>query len=253
MKKIIFIFFLIAVLPLSGCTSIPKQSVELAEISEYQIAELQKSHLKIVGLYYDQRREEINIFIDTKWMPTFLAKTVQNPKFRDDLDSAYQVSNITIDDLNLGSITWKNQQITPAQKAAIISGIKTSVTEQRGKLGETLMNFSEAALTQINKKRNELLNPINAQESMVLEEISAAYTDLQRANASIKGYLASAVELKEKQDQVLEMLDVLDKKNKVIDEIYSANDNISKALKNDDVSIDDIRGKLEGAKSTLSN
>jgi hypothetical protein len=46
-----------------GCASAPKQTVELAEIVDSQIAEMQTSHEKFVRLYYDKIRSDVERFM----------------------------------------------------------------------------------------------------------------------------------------------------------------------------------------------
>ncbi len=92
MRLILAILFCVIT---AGCISVPKQTVELAEVTDQQIAELQKSHIRFVETYYDKLRDEANNFIDKRWTPLFLSKAVQNKEFRKDLDGAYLISNIS--------------------------------------------------------------------------------------------------------------------------------------------------------------
>lgn len=198
MKERASIAVLFISLILSGCFSAPKQTVELAEITDEQIAELQKSHTHFVQLYYDKLRDDINDFIDNKWTPTFLSKAVQNEQFRQSLDGAYATSN---------------------------------ADPESAELGNVLLGFSEAALKEINSRRTSLLESIDDQEQMVLDEINGAYGDLQRSQAAIKGYLASAVNLKAQQDMALKKLGVLDKNQKLTDAVLEKADKFSSLLK----------------------
>ena len=64
-------FLLPLLLTLAGCASAPKATVELAEITDQQVIELQKSHTKFVKLYYGKLRDDVNRFVDEKWTPAF--------------------------------------------------------------------------------------------------------------------------------------------------------------------------------------
>lgn len=215
----------------SGCVSIPKETVELSEVTDQQITELNKSHVRFVALYYGKLRDDVNNFIDTKWAPLFLSKAVNNEGFRKDLDAAYITSNIKASDI---SVTWKGNALEEPQKNVVLQGVAQAVTDEKGKLGKTLLDWSEEAQSQINKKRQELLKPIYEQEKMVVDEINGAFLDLQRSQGAIKGYLASAVKLKEKNDEVLRKLGVLEKVGNVMNVVSDANSKLSSILQSKD-------------------
>ena len=198
---------------LSGCYSAPKQTIQLTEITDQQIAELQKSHIHFVQLYYDKLRDDINDFIDNKWTPTFLAKAVQNENFRESLDDAYISTN------------------------------------EPGKLADVMLAFSNAALKEINSRRTELLTSVDEQEQMVIGEISGAFADLQRSQAAIKGYLASVVNLKEQQDLTLKKLGVLEKSQQLTNAVLNKAEKFSNILQ----SGKDANTIFQQAKEELKN
>ena len=230
---------------ISGCVSVPKESVELSDITGKQTAELQKSHIRFVQLYYSKLRDDVNEFITTKWIPVFLSKIVENEEFRADLDNAYITSNIQPEDL---TIEWKGKPVKEPQKEAVLSGVKKSITDEKAKLGQVLLDFSEGAQVQINKIREDLLDPIDAQEKFVINEINAAYADLQNGQAAIKGYLASAVKLQEKQDETLKKLGVLEKSQKIINKAVSASESLGELMEKKD----DVDSILKQFKNMLS-
>ena len=236
MKHAIWLPFLFAALAfMSGCQSVPKQTVELAEVSDYQITELQKSHIKFIKLYYEQRRIEVNNFLQQKWIPKFLGKAVRNDKFLKSLRTSYRVSDISVDDLKVNIKAADGSNLNDDQLKIIETGIQDSVEAQRAKLGQTLIYFAEATQAQIDRQRDKLLEPLNAQEQLVVEQVNAAFADLLRSNASLRGYLASAVNLKQKQDEALEKLGLLEKTNKALNTVYSANEKISSAMKEEKI------------------
>jgi hypothetical protein len=227
MKKSIILFAAVILMMLSGCASVPKETVELSEVVGHQISELHKSHIKFIHLYYGKLREDVNDFIDDKWAPLFLSKAVNNKHFRTDLDGAYVTSSIDESDV---SVKWKGDDLVEPQKSVVLKGVREAVTDEKSKMGQVLLDWSEEAQRQINKKRAELLKPVSEQERLVTDEINGAFLDLQRSQAAIKGYLASAVELKEKQEEVLQKLGALKKVEKVMGAVTEANDKLSSIL-----------------------
>jgi hypothetical protein len=233
---------------ISGCQSVPKQTVKLAEVSDYQITELQKSHIKFINLYYEQRRIEVNNFMQQKWIPKFLGKAVNNPGFKKDLDTSYSVNSLSAADLRKSiKIDSAGSTLNDNQLEIIENGINESIKAQRSRLGQTLIEFAEGTQAEIDKQRDTLLNPLNAQEQLVVEQVNAAFADLLRSNASLRGYLASAVNLKQEQDEALEKLGLLDKTNKALNKVYSANENISSAMKEGGIEIEDLSTDLNSA------
>ena len=220
-------FLLPLLLTLAGCASAPKATVELAEITDQQVIELQKSHTKFVKLYYGKLRDDVNRFIDEKWTPAFLTRAVNNPEFRADLDAAYVTSTISPNDLN---VLWRGKALAEPQKTALLRGVKQAVDAETSKLGLILLDWSQAAQLQINKKRQEMLMPIDAQERFILSEIDSAYADLQRSQATIKAYLASVVELKSQQDQATAKIVALEKVEATMAKLIETNEKLSKVL-----------------------
>jgi len=200
-----------------GCVSAPRATVELAEITDQQIAEMQASHEKFVRLYYDKLRDDVDQFIEQKWIPQFLSNVVEGrgeggKKFRADLDKAYK----------LVALDWENViQIKEVKdediKETIRDAIKKLTTQENAVLGMVLLDFSKAAQKEINTQRKLLMRPIDQQEAYVLDQLRAGYADLLRSSTAIKGYLASAVELVEQREVILQKLGVLETQGKIID------------------------------------
>jgi hypothetical protein len=247
MRLIIAILFCVI---MASCISAPKQTVELAEVTDQQIAELQKSHIRFVQTYYDKLREEANNFIERRWTPLFLSKAVQNKKFRKDLDGAYLISNMDVSQI---SVKWKGQPIPDAQEEAILSGVNKAITDYRGELGAVLLRFSKGAQKQINAMRKKLIAPINSQERMVINEINSAYADLQRSQAAIKGYLSSAVEVKAQQELVAKKLGALTKSKEVMDISLKASDVLAEILRGTKKADDTVDEFLKEMKNTQDN
>lgn len=218
--------FIILVM-LTACATTSTKTVQLSQITQDQAVNLQKSHVQFVQRYYQKLREEVTVFIETKWIPLFLSKAVNNTIFRKDLYEAYLLASIKGADLQ---VTWKGNPLVEPQKSAIQSSIKRMVTEERGRLGEVLIDFAEAAQTQVNAKRKELLNPINNQERMVVDEINAAWADLLSGQAAITAHLESVVEVKKSQDEALRKLGVIEKRDGILDTLMQYSDKLTNLL-----------------------
>jgi hypothetical protein len=69
-----------------------------------------------------------------------------------------------------------------------------------------MSDFLKAANAQIEKKRNELLDPIQKQKDAMLRNINTSYENTRRANSSVTNYLQSVLSLKESQREILSIV-----------------------------------------------
>ncbi len=200
-----------------GCVSAPRATVELAEITDQQIAEMQASHEKFVRLYYDKLRDDVDQFMEQKWIPQFLSNVVegrgeQGKKFRADLDKAYKL--VTLDWETVIQIKEvKDEDV----RETIRGAIKKLATQENAVLGMVLIDFSKAAQEQINQQRKSLMKPIDQQEAYVLDQLRMGYADLLRSSITIKGYLASVVKLVEQREAISQKLGILKTERKIVD------------------------------------
>ena len=239
----------------AGCVSAPRQTVELAEIIDQQIAEMQVSHEKFVRLYYDKLRDEVEHFMEQKWIPQFLSNVVEgrgesSKQYRSDLDKAYK----------LASLDWENTiEISKIEdedvKKAVLEVIKKLATQEKATLGIVQLDFSKAIQKQINKQRKELIQPIDEQEEYVLDQLRVGYADLQRSSAVIKGYLASTVEVVEQREVILEKADTLETYRNILDIAMRMNDVAVAALnvaENADIGVESFLEEFSNAKVELN-
>ena len=79
-----FTILLSIIIVIAGCTTAPRETIELAEIVDYQIAEMQVSHEKFVHLYYDKLRDEVDYFLENRtssigvYFPSELGSSIFN-------------------------------------------------------------------------------------------------------------------------------------------------------------------------------
>ncbi len=239
-----------------GCASAPRETVELAEIVDRQIAEMQASHEKFVRLYYGKLRDDVDHFMEQKWIPQFLANVVEgtgpsSEQFRSDLDMAYR----------LATLDWESAvQIKGIQdddvKQAVRGALEKAVAQERATLGMVLLDFSKAAQEQISRRRKSLVQPIDEQEGYVLDQLRAGYADLQRGSTAIKGYLMSVVDLVEQRDVILRKVGALETQRKMIDAAVALSEGAVRTLdaaEEADEGIAEFLERMKRAKDELEN
>lgn len=244
-----------AVAVLTGCASAPRQTVELSQAINEQIASMQTSHESFVRLYYRGLRREVDDFMARQWTPRFISNVItgkgaEGKRFRAELDRGYALLNVD----------WKRAVRIDGidddkTRAALQAAIDDVEVRSHGELGRVLIDFSNAAQDQIERQRRKLLQPIDEQEALVLDELRKGYADLLAGTSAIKGYLASVVNVTERQEAVAQKLGVLEKQRELVGSAIQLNESvISKLLdgKDDvDEQADAIRKWLREAREKL--
>ena len=148
------------VLVISGCMSTPRETIELTGIVDRQITEMQASHERFVRLYYDKLRDEVDYFLEQKWIPQFVANIVEGSgengrRFMADLDNAYRLATVDWQKaIRIEGIEDENV------KNAIRGAIEHLTTQEKTRLGRVLLDFSKGVQEQINERRKSLIGPI---------------------------------------------------------------------------------------------
>jgi hypothetical protein len=168
---------------LNSCISVPKETVQLSRIIGTDLTVLQNSHTTMVELFYNEIINNINAFIEEVYAP-FIINYVLKGELKN----------------------YKNN-VSPS----IFGVINKAASDGAGKAetGEVLVEMSNIikdANTRIEKKRNELLDPIQKQKDAMLRNINTSYENTRRANSSVTNYLQSVLSLKESQREILSIV-----------------------------------------------
>ena len=222
---------ILLLLAAGGCVSAPRETLELSEIVDRQIAAMQASHEKFVRLYYDRLRADVEAFMEEKWIPQFLSNVVegtgeQSRRFRADLDTGYKLASTDWDRV----IQLQGVQ-DPDVKAALKEAVEWLARRKRATLGMVMIDFTNAAQEQINRRRRTLMEPIDRQEAEVLDRLRESYADLQRGSTATKAYLASVVKLVEQRDAVLEKIGALDAQRRMVAAAARTSEEAAEALR----------------------
>lgn len=176
MKSKFLYFFLIALF--SSCVSLPKATVDMSISLDQQLTSLEKSHLKMINLYFDERERLALEFLNDEWYPMFL-------------DNFFKEQPVVA--LWDETINSKNtlERITNVQMLTVV-------------IQENYMNQRDSLLMPIKKMREEM-------RIAVTEE----YQKARIMNSAITNNVASVNEIQEKQKEALSKIvdyELLDKK-----------------------------------------
>tara|TARA_B110000240_G_scaffold181293_1_gene213130 strand:+ start:28 stop:738 length:711 start_codon:yes stop_codon:yes gene_type:complete len=210
---------------LNSCVSVPKETVQLSRIIGTDLTVLQNSHTTMVELFYNEIINNINAFIEEVYAP-FIINYVLKGELKN----------------------YKNN-VSPS----IFGVINKAASDGAGKAetGEVLVEMSnilKAANTRIEKKRNELLDPIQKQKDAMLRNINTSYENTRRANSSVTNYLQSVLSLKESQREILSIVGLKGMDEALNNTLLKASD-VTKSLliegKEIDIESDDALDKIK--------
>lgn len=196
MLKIIKVTTLSVLIAVTGCVSIPSEAPELSVELGKRIAAIEESNITLLNRFFDQKRKEVDKFIEEEWVPEFA-----NNFF----------SNKTISD------AWETIVSEDDKKQRLLFLVKT---------GPRLIK-------KINEKRLELIQPLDALERRIELKIREEYTQARAINNSITSFLLSASKVADNRNRYLEMVNTTDASiGKLIDE---TDDAVSVLIKKKDI------------------
>lgn len=184
------ILSLIAFFIFTGCTSIPPEAPQLSQELGNKISSIESANVKLLNKFFNQKRAEVDRFINEEWIPIFAEKIFSDPKIE-------KIWTIIVREDN-----------------------KEDRLKFLTKLGPRL-------LKEIDSKRYELIEPLNQLERNIEKAITLEYSQAKAINNSISSFLISASEVQENQERYLNMMGITnDKIGKVIDKTDNVINNL---------------------------
>ena len=221
--KFRIVFITVTFYIFNSCISVPKQTVKLSSVIGTDLKVLENSHTTMVGLFYTEIINNINGFIEDVYAPFII-----NYVLKKELDSYHN----------------SQPSIFEAIEDAATKGGKAN-TE---KAYNDTSDFLKAARTQIEKKRNELLVPIQKQRDSIILNIKISYGNTILASSSVTSYLQSISSLKESQNEVLSVIGLKGKTEELTNTLLKMSD-VAKSLltkgKEIDIKSDDAYNKMK--------
>lgn len=160
---------------LSGCVSIPAEAPELSSELGRRISAIENSNIVLLNRFFDQKRKEVDKFIEDEWVPVFAEQFFANEKIAD---------------------AW-NTIVSENNKADRLKFIT--------KAGSKLQD-------RINQKRLELIQPLDELERRIESSIRSEYSQAKAMNNSITSFLLSASKVAEARNRYLDMAGIKDEK-----------------------------------------
>jgi hypothetical protein len=185
-ERFLFINIILLIIVLSGCATIPQETIELSYVMEENIVALKASYILLVNTHFDLIKKTRIEYLEEKWIPVFMADWINDGR---------------LIDIASGKVIWSdelNDFIQPL-KGQEMQGMLTSTTF-----------WSIAAIEQIEDKRKALINPIEDQRKELLGIIDDGFERLLRGNIAITAHLNSIQKVKEFQNKTFDSLKIVD-------------------------------------------
>ena len=184
-----------------GCASIPSEAPELSKQLGYRISAIEEAHFRLLDNFFQQKRNQIDDFIDKEWVPEFANQFFSNP----------------------------------VMKKAWITIVIEDNDEQRLQF---LLRTAPVLYQQIEKKRRELLDPLNKLEYEIKQTLKSEYSQTKAINNSLTSFLQSAADVEKNRQRYSENLGI---------DQYKLNDWINKT----DTAVLNLLSQSEKAEDTL--
>jgi len=235
-------WFVLVFLYLSGCVSVPQESVQLSYAVGERIKDMQLSHESFVTQYFTLTKERLNDYIDNKFTPLFLEKFVRNAGLMQQLNSASPFSD---EDLKrIGAEL--DRTVNSSQQDAIIQAMAQALGDKER--GAITLEFAQAALNYIERERKAVLQPLDVREAEALRALRGSYTELISMQTAVTAHLQSIHSIKLEQDKLLERLNLLKKRDAALERAVSLNENLLTLISRSE----SVESTLERIKCTIT-
>jgi len=159
---------------LFACVHVPKEAPELSLALAERMQAVKVAHVQSIRLYMAAKRAEVDAFIAREWLPVFARNTFE----------------------------------TAAVQRAYEQACKSNVPSERLEL---FVGLGIRLQAQLNQKRTELMQPLDAFEAELMRSIEDNYNEMLAINATLTGLLRAHAETTGTQTEILQKLRVDDK------------------------------------------
>ena len=160
---------------LLGCASIPREAPELSLTLGQRIAAIRDANVTLLQRFFDLKRSEVDRFIQEVWVPRFAKNVFTNPE----VEREWQVI------------------------------VASNDTQRRL---EFILNAAPVLQGEINRKRADLIRPLDELERRIQQSLEAEYDEALSINNTITSFLTSASEVAGNRNRYLELFGVKDKR-----------------------------------------
>lgn len=156
-----------------SCVHVPKEAPELSGELAGRMQTVKAAHLQAVRLYMAGKRADVDRFIEQEWLPVFAKNALESQ-----------------------GIQRAVQQMCKGDNAA--------------ERVELLVGLGTRLQAQLNRKRTELMRPLDEFERGLVQELEVTYNEMTAMNATLTGLLQAHADTTKTQTEILQKLHVTD-------------------------------------------
>ena len=159
--------YLLIITVFCSCASLHKATVDMSLLLEKQITVLEKSHLKLVNLYFEERKKTALDFLDNEWYTMYLDEFFKEQTIIDFWDETIKSEATLIRTENMKMITIVIQEEYMKKRESLLTPIQLKKEEMRIVVSEeykkaltmnAAITNNVASVNDIQEKRKELLS-----------------------------------------------------------------------------------------------
>jgi len=176
---------------ISSCANVPQEVVDLSYLIGEDLASVHESHKKLIHQHFDNLRAQRIDYLERIWTPAFVSAWIAD-------------GHLT----NLAT----GREVYSEEKNDFV---KPTPGREQQQLLNSVRLWADEAILEIQKKRSELLSPLDNDEKELTDMINEAFARLFRGNAAITAHLNSLRKVQGVQDDILKALDLKDLREKI--------------------------------------
>jgi len=215
--------FLAALIALPGCTTVPKEVVEMSYLVGQDVASLEQSYKALIGEHYKGLRDARERYLQDRWIPAYLEDWIARGRLKE---------------IAQGRTVWSSE------KRAFVAPTPNRASEE---LLNSILAWSEAAVADIEDKRNSLLAPLDKEEKTLLASVEEAFRRIQQGNAAVTAHLNSIRKVQEIEGELMKSLGIKDLREGIMRTLANSSESARKSLvevQKADKLLDKVRDKI---------
>ncbi len=171
----------------AGCAHVPPEAVQLSYQIGQDLPRLHESYDSLIHQRFEDFRARRRAYLDEVWTTAFLSRWIETGRLADVAD---------------GTVVWSFDTN---------SFVKPTPGQEKAQLLATINEWTGQAVGKLEKKRKELLDPLDHDEKELRRQVQDAFNRVVQANAYITAHLQSLRDVEQAQDEALKALDIKDR------------------------------------------
>jgi len=190
---------------IAGCATVPKEVVELSYNLGNDLQGVRESYKTLVHEQFENFRVERLNYFENEWKPRLVKDWVDRGR---------------LVDVASGKAVWSRRD-----KTFVSPG-----TDGADDLLGSVNSWASAAVKKLDKKKQELLDPINQGEADMMASVDQVFDQLTRENSTITAHLNSLRKVQEVQDEIAADLKMKDARTRLSSLLDKASQDASGGL-----------------------